>query len=227
MPTTLVQQIEEHLRLYHGGDERLGLLLSYCIGRLMLRAGKAGEDWRNVARDEDIRHVTDWLKAALVNDEAWLKNVDEFQRPKKLMKFSTVAGVHKEANKAMLKASQRLGNVQFIEGDEELYAHLEDGSYLVRLMTTAALDRESARMQHCIGNGAYDDNIDDPEKLYLSLRDRHGNPHATLEIDYGNLTQLQGKQNETPVPKYLDQIIPFLKKQNWNIKIRLIVLVMS
>ncbi len=177
----------------------------------MLRSAKAGVDWERLARDEDIRHITDWLKAAVGNDEAWLKHLDDRGRPKKLMKFSSMEDITKEANKAMLKAAQRFSAVKLVEGDEELYAELQDGFYVVRLLTPAALDRESAQMQHCIGNGGYDKALANPDNLYLSLRDKHGKAHATLEVNDGKLIQLQGKQNTVPVDKYLDVLVPFLK----------------
>ncbi len=219
MPSPAIHQIEAHLRPFYGDDERLGVLLSYCVGRVMLRSAKAGDDWEYLARDEDVRHITDWLKAAVVNDDPWLKNIDDRGRPKKLMKFSSIEDITKEANKAMLKAAQRLSNVKLVEGDEELYAELNDGFYLVRLLTPAALDRESAQMQHCIGDGAYDAELDKPGNIYLSLRDKHGKAHATLEVNHGQLIQLQGKQNTVPVDIYLEALIPFLKTTGWKIHI--------
>ncbi len=219
MSSTLPHQIEYFLKPFYGEDERLGVLLSYCVGRVMLRSAKAGDDWERLARDEDVRHITDWLKAAIVNDEPWLKNVDDRGRPKKLMKFSSVDDIKKEANKAMLKAAQRLSAVKLVEGDEELYAELQDGFYMVRLLTPAALDRESAQMQHCIGDGAYDAELDEPGNLYLSLRDKHGKPHATLEVKNRRLIQLKGKQNTVPIQKYFDVLTPFLKSTDWQINI--------
>ncbi len=219
MSSILPHQIEVYLRPFYDGDERLGVLLSYCVGRVMLRSAKAGKSWERLTRDEDIHHITDWLKAAVVNDEPWLNNLDDRGRPKKLMKFSSIEDITKEANKAMLKAAQRLSNVKLIDGDEELYAELQDGFYVVRLLTPAALDRESAQMQHCIGDGAYDADLAKPHCLYLSLRDKHGKPHATLEIKHGTLIQLQGKQNTIPTDKYLDILVPFLKTTGWPIDI--------
>ncbi len=219
MTTSFVHAVETRLWQFHQDDEQLRLLLTYCVGRLMLRDGDAQGSLLHTTSSGQLRHIRDWLKAAIANDEAWLKNVDEFQRPKKLMKFSTIEGIVKEANKAMLKAAQRLSAVKIVAGDETLFAMLEDGYSVVRLMTPAALDRESAQMQHCIGNGAYDHKLDNPDNLYLSLRDRHGKPHATLEVKSGRLIELQGKQNEAPIEKYKSVLIPFLKKTKWKMRI--------
>ena len=41
------------------------------------------------------------------------------------------------------------------EGEESVMT-FADGSRIVRLLTPEALDRESAMMGHCVGQGAYD-----------------------------------------------------------------------
>lgn len=203
--------VAEKLAPFHGSNQRLGVLLALCVGRLMLKAARRGEDWRGICRDEDIRHVADWLKAADVNDAEWLANVDEQGFPKKLRKFGTMEGLIKEVDNSMLIEAQKLRDVKLSAGDETFHAELADGMYLVRLETSAALDRESAEMQHCIGNGGYDDLLDDDDYLFLSLRDRNGKPHATLEIVDGAIEQIQGKQNKLPVQKYIDALVPFMK----------------
>ena len=181
------------------------VLLDTCVGRLARRGAGSFE-----VEEEHIRHIADWLRAALVNDEPWLKNVDGQGRPKKLLKFGSVDAIVREADKAMLKASQRLKVVTLVEGDEELVEMLEDGYYVVRLLTPAALDRESAQMQHCIGNGAYDKSLSDGLHTYLSLRDVSGKAHATIAIRGGRIVQFQGKQNKLPIRKYLDVFAPYI-----------------
>lgn len=176
---TTITLVAEKLAPFHGADERLGTLLALCVGRLMLKAARGGQDWSGISRDDDIRHVADWLKAAVVNDAGWLRNVDEHGRPRKLLKFGTMESLLKEADKAMRIEAQKLRG-KLGDGDEVLYAELSDGLHLVRLLTPAALDRESGEMQHCIGNGGYDDLVEDGDHLFLSLRDRHGKAHATL-----------------------------------------------
>lgn len=189
-------------------------LLDICIGRLASRDGD-----RFKIDDEQLRHIADWLRAALTNDEPWLKNVDDRGRPKKLMKFGSVYAIVREADKAMLKAAQKLRVVKLADGDEELVETLQDGYYVVRLLTPTALDRESAEMQHCIGNGGYDEYLECDKHEFLSLRDKAGRPHVTMEIENGCVTQLQGKQNAVPVKKYRDLLIPFIKVQKLQVDI--------
>lgn len=200
-------------------DIHLGQFLAWSVGRVFLNAARHGEDWQSQWNDEAMRHIKDWLKAAMVNDETWLKNIDDQGRPKKLLKFSTLEDITKEADKAMLKAAQRHSAVKLVEGDEVLHADLGDGYYLVRLLTPAALDRESAAMQHCIGDGAYDDWLDDDSYLYLSLRDPQGRPHATLEIENNKIVQFKGKQNKPPIKWYVDVLVPYLRNSEFSVDI--------
>lgn len=189
-------------------------LLDACVGRLARRDGASFK-----IDDEQLRHIVDWLRAALANNEPWLKNLDGHGRPKKLLKFGSVDAIVREADKAMLKAAQRVKGVKLVDGDESLFEMLGDGYYVVRLLTPAALDRETSEMQHCIGNGGYDKHLIDGNHLYLSLRDQAGHPHVTIEVADGYITQLQGKQNAIPVDKYRRLLIPFIKSQAWQVHI--------
>lgn len=168
----------------------------------------------------DLQHVVDWLVAAIRSNEHWLSRVDEDGRPKKLMKFSTIAGMTKEADKAMMKANQKLSHVILNDEDEEFEFSLADGFYIVRMLTPEALDRESKQMQHCIGQGAYDHYLSDDLHRFWSLRDRHGNAHATIharfypEINRYISLQISGKQNMPPILRYARLLGPFLVENN-------------
>ena len=181
-------------------------LMDACVGRILRRERDA-----IIVDKERLRHIADWLRAAIANDEPWLKNVDEHGRPKKLMKFGSIDAIVREADKAMLKAAQKLRGVKLVDGDEELVETLQDGYYVVRLLTPTALDRESAEMQHCIGNGAYDDSLNDGRRAYLSLRDPQGKAHVTMEVSDRSIVQLQGKQNTRPIRRYIDILIPYIR----------------
>jgi hypothetical protein len=212
------QAIAEFLQPFYGGDEKLGVLLALSVGRLMMRA--SGEEaYRQAEFTYDrVQHVVDWLRSALINNARWLTNVDDLGRPKKLLKFATLAGLIAEVDRSMVIEAQKLNNVRIAAGEEELHANLDDGMVLVRLLTPAALDRESSEMQHCIGNGGYDHALDDPSRMFLSLRDRFGKAHATLEIDGNDVNQIQGKQNRLPVKKYIDLLAPFLQERQYQVK---------
>lgn len=164
-------------------------LLMLSLGRVWFKHMKSAPQFVDVPATEqmmrfhaELQHIADWIEAAIVNDEPWLKNVDAQGRPKKLMKFSTLDQIVREADKAMLKGAQKALGIRLIEGAESLVAKLEDGFYIVELHTPAALDRESAYMQHCIGMGAYDNRLNKGSHRYLSLRDPAGKPHVTIEL---------------------------------------------
>ena len=170
----------------------------------------------------NIPHIADWLRAAVVNGDAWLKRVDEKNRPKKLMKFGSLDQIIAEADKAMLKAAQKGWDIQLDENQEKRIKTLSDGYSLVELLSPEALDRESAYMQHCIGNGGYDFKVGEDDFRYISLRDSSNKPHATMElarVDYGEweIVQFQGKQNQPPVQKYCDVLVPYIKEERFTL----------
>lgn len=205
--------ILRHLHAFAPQDDQVDPLLVISLGRVLLKEARAGTSLPDIANGDQIRHIYDWLKAEVTNGAAWLSNVDEKGRPRKLMKFGDVDQILKEADKAMLKANQRAGKAALMEGDEEIVAELADGYTLVRMLTPAALDRESKLMQHCIGNGAYDGELTKEWVRYLSLRDPAGNPHVTMDTtdlkEQMFINQIKGKQNAVPLGKYLSFLRPW------------------
>lgn len=205
--------ILRHLHAFAPQDDQVDPLLVMSLGRVLLKGAREGVALPDIATGDQIRHIYDWLKAEVMNGAAWLSNVDEKGRPRKLMKFGNVDQILNEADKAMHKANQRSGKAAIMEGDEEIVANLADGYTLVRMLTPAALDRESQVMQHCIGNGGYDDELTKEWARFLSLRDAAGNPHVTMDItdlqDQMYINQIKGKQNAVPIAKYLSILRPW------------------
>ncbi|MBZ5762408.1 PcfJ domain-containing protein [Rhizobium sp. VS19-DR104.2] len=214
-----VSEVSAHLSLSCGDDARVASLMSFCVGRLMLRAAQRGEDWRTIATNGQLAHIADWLRSALINAQPWIENVDDRGRPRKLLKFNSVDGVVAEADKAMSKSSLRRSKAELGEDDETTDAKLSDGFSLVRLLTPAALHRESARMRHCIGDGAYDAHLTDERYRYLSLRDDSGKVHPTLEIWDGRVTQFHGKQNSRPLPLHVEKVIPYIRQNRLKVDV--------
>jgi hypothetical protein len=158
-----------------------------------------------------IEHVVDWIVASVINRAAWLEKVDTAGRPVKLTKIGSLDRAVFEADKAMAAMARRMPKLQIGTG-EETYFDFEGGWRLVRMTTPEALDAESSSMQHCVGNGAYDQRLSEGTRIYLSLRDPGGKPHATLEIDTetNRLLQIQGKQNRPPERRYMDILMPYV-----------------
>lgn len=210
-----VEKTKAEIAEWVGGiaaNETVARLLGFSVGRLLLREGL---HWRHksVVHRLDITHVSDWLAMAVAENHSWLTKVDEHGRPKKMMKFGSFREMTAEADKAMRIAIQKTGQVVVEAGHERLHMQLSDDYAMVEMISCEALDRESALMQHCIGNGGYDRDVDGDRFMLLSLRDLHGKPHATLRVDRseGCVTELQGKQNQPPAKRYMPYIREFLR----------------
>ena len=216
VPASELQAIARLMIEHADGNDEVARLMTLSVGRVLKNVAARGDQWPSYYRPTEVSHIADWLRAALVNNEAWLTHMDAKDRPRKLMKFAAIAQITQEADKAMMKANQKLLGIRLVEGDEEIVAELESGYFVVRLLTPAALDRESANMQHCIGNGGYDEKLDGSKFQYLSLRDPSGKPHATVELEKSFddfwVKQLQGKQNAAPLPKYLVELISYFEQ---------------
>jgi hypothetical protein len=199
---------EELLRLFCGGPIHPHVihdLLSCGLFRILRKEAKRGRDIQSLVTIDEVGHICDWLRSAINSGRPWLTNVDARGRPKKMLKYGTVAALLAEVDRDMLRFARNSGNVRLNEGDEELWMGLDEGYSLVRLLTPAALDRESAQMQHCIGQGGYDSHLEKGDRVFLSLRDRQNNAHVTLELGaLGTVLQMQGKQNSAPVRRYIE-----------------------
>jgi len=92
----------------------------------------------------------------------------------------------------------------------------KDGDYTwVKLGTKEAYKCEGEAMGHCVGG--YDP--DNENNTIISLWDKKGEPHVTIEIrNYNNgdsqeIVQIKGKQNAAPAEKYKDIAAKFVR--NW------------
>lgn len=214
IPAPELQAIARLMIEHADGNDEVARLLTLSVGRVFKKIAARSDEWASHYRPVEVSHIADWLRASIVNNETWLTHTDAKDRPRKLMKFASIAQITQEADKAMAIAIQQQGQVALVEGDEELYATTSDGFHLVRLKTPAALDRESAAMQHCVGQGAYDGWLDMSGYMILSMRDRHGKAHATIEIENGRVLQIQGKQNQMPRRDYFESLMHYFVREN-------------
>jgi len=98
----------------------------------------------------------------------------------------------------------------------------KDGDYTwVKLSSKAAYECEGSSMGHCVGG--YDP--DDEDNTIISLWDKKGEPHVTIEISgrkdgYQEIRQIKGKQNAAPAEKYKDITAKFVRgwldESPWN-----------
>jgi hypothetical protein len=81
-----------------------------------------------------------------------------------------------------------------------------DGWTIQEVKTKNDLAVEGNKMGHCVGS--YCPGVEEEELRIFSLRDPRNEPHVTIESDMAGekFKQIQGKQNETPLPKYMQYL---------------------
>jgi hypothetical protein len=178
------------------------------LGKIIERGLRSDPDWMAWQDHEHFRHIRDWLGGAVAEDAAWLYNLDGSGCPKKLAKCGSLAALVAEADKQMRRALS--GRRLAVTSDDPVFASDGGEYHLVRLVTASSLDRESEAMRHCIGLGGYDQKLHRDGFLYLSLRDGHGHPHATIEVIGNTIVQFRGKANSVPKPEYREATLKLL-----------------
>ncbi len=177
--------------------------------------------WHSFAPRKDVRIVVkvqtvlEWLKFAIEHDAEWLQNTDEKGRPKKLLKAANYDQLYKEMAEdyTVLRTKNRARGRKTLKEDVwgrdiKLVIKFQDGYKFVRLLNKRALDRESAFLEHCIGDGAFDDSMERQSYFYYSLRAPGNMPCATIsaERDTGHVNQMAGHRNKMPDKRYLSYI---------------------
>jgi hypothetical protein len=155
--------------------------------------------------DDKVRHIADWIKAALTENEPWLRQLTH-GKPSRFTSINTLEDATEMADADMRERNQKLAaRLGPGKSGEETVMAMAGGFRMVRLVTPEALDRESVGMGHCIGQGSYDQYLKDGSREFYSLRDARNQPHATVEVDVEKhaVLQCQGKENHAPVGKRL------------------------
>ena len=119
--------------------------------------------------------------------------------------------IAREAAGRKIKEEER----QALEQGTEVIMDLGDGFKAVRLLTPEALDKESDYMGHCVGQGGYDRLVSGDRIWIVSIRDKDGEPHATLEIRAEDKTikQCKGKADKPVVARYVPYVQKFVTEQ--------------
>jgi hypothetical protein len=77
------------------------------------------------------------------------------------------------------------------------------------------LEAEGEMMGHCVGD--YCDKVWRGETRVLSLRDKNGDPHVTVEVKpNGDVNQIYGHGNEDVIPKYTEYVKDYLNKGSFG-----------
>lgn len=234
--------IEDYLKKFCNGDQRLEFLLTTALVKVIKKTPECMEklpalpdsapvwlsqawhsqpEWhqfsprKNIRLAGSIKQTIDWLHQAIAHDVAWLRNVDDQGRPRKLLNisdFKQIWDFYDEDKKKIIEEARRQGREVLkdeTEGGEFLNVmEFTDGYKFVRLLTTRALDREFAFLEHCIGDGDYDDCLKARTLIYYSLRTADNIPRVTITIDpyTRGVHYMASKRNKLPDPKYLGHI---------------------
>jgi hypothetical protein len=120
-----------------------------------------------------------------------------------------------------------IGNVSrnlwdFVKDNPPIIRSYEDDYHWVRLVTNLHFERESKLMNHCVGNGHYYSMYRRGDMEYYSLRDKHNNPHCTVEVTLAHgqrsVSQCKGNSNQKAAPCYQKFIRRFFEDMHWPIK---------
>ncbi|WP_298961462.1 hypothetical protein [uncultured Methylobacterium sp.] len=174
--------------------------------RMLRAASQAGESIiiEGLVTPAETGLVRDWLNSLAETDPRMLD---------KLPRVTWAQAVQHTLNYHRLLARRTLR----IAGDDGTVdpIYTTDGHRWLHLVTRDALDRESAAMGSCVGDGGYDhltwqedqagkpvrpsDNVDALLDLW-SLRDPEGRSVLTAEIGMGCIEQVKRQFNYSPVP---------------------------
>ena len=185
---------------------------------------KEGEpEWMKKDDVMDFSDTGNWPKMDHIID--YFNSLSDHEREKIVKK--PWEQVDKEVDQwdKELAAQERSSESRLKKGTdyEVLY---KDGEYTwVKLSTKEAYECEGEGMGHCVGG--YDP--DNENNTIISLWDKKGEPHVTIEIQrYGDgqgpwvsdahedtqeIVQIKGKQNAAPAEKYKDIAAKFVR--NW------------
>ena len=171
--------------------------------------------------DDQVRHIADWIEAALPDKADALHRRDKDGKPFEFVGIRTLEDATTLANEAMKRRNRALAeNLAPVGEGEETVKQFENGYRIVKLTSPSALRREGVAMGHCIGQRAYDGKFKSRKFEYYSLRDQRNEPHATIEVETARhaVIQCQGKENKAPVAKYLPYLQAYLQEGRYKLE---------
>ncbi len=182
---------------------------SFCLDVLLIRDFLYAAAQTYVCRSIRLSRSTN-EKIKIRTD--YLKTSNEYKTFEKVLEKSKVwqENVLKKGREDQKYRSSVLGT--------KFEMHLSGGLSVYRLLTPEALDYEGARMGHCLGEGDYDEDLKGSIVELYSIRDKNGEPHATLEVDFGKVLQCKGKGDKPVVAKYIAPVRQFIKQRQYEIR---------
>lgn len=145
---------------------------------------------RTITMMEALRYIQDWFESISPN----LSNY-------------TIESAYEESRRWHLNlANQKSISDYKDDPDEKNVIYRHENFKIVNITKNHDLQIEGAKMGHCVGGGGYYNRLSNNYKI-LSVRDEKNEPHATMELDGFKLKQIKGKQNKTPIDKYIPIIV--------------------
>jgi hypothetical protein len=86
----------------------------------------------------------------------------------------------------------------------------KDGYRMVQILSTKGLDRESAKLAHCVGKGGYDAALISGSTIFYSLRNNDNDAFATLEVHGKEILQAKGRRNEAVAQEVHAHVAKFI-----------------
>ena len=185
---------------------------------------KEGEpEWMKKDDVVDFSETGNWSKMEHIMD--YFNSLSDREREKIVKKPYEQVNAEVEQWDKELAEQERAEDTRLKEGkDYEVIG--KDGDFTwVKLKSRAAYTCEGEGMGHCVAGYEIKG-----ENSIISLWDKKGNPHVTIEIahfpglsdmagappdapdDLDEIVQIKGKQNEPPVGKYKDITARFVKR---------------
>lgn len=145
---------------------------------------------KTVTMMEAIRYIQDWFESVSPN----LSNY-------------TLESAYEESRRWHLNLANQKSVSDYKDDPDEKNVVYRHGNFkIVTIKKNHDLQIEGAKMGHCVGGGGYYNRLSDDYQI-LSVRDEKNEPHATIELDGIKLKQIKGKQNKTPIDKYVPIIV--------------------
>lgn len=157
-------------------------------------AREVRKDLEIINRKSDFQYIIDWAKKDKPN--IFNYSFEEAYESAKVWHDSLI----NQKKKRIFKDDK---------DEERIVYHCRDGEHFFMLLKSSELGLEGNVMSHCVGS--YGNKVSTGRSLIISLRDKNNQPHATIEIDTktSSVTQVRGKANSNPIPKYMKLITEF------------------
>jgi CRISPR/Cas system CMR-associated protein Cmr5 small subunit len=145
----------------------------------------------------EIHHIVDYLTSY---------SAEELSKLYKVNLDVMILNIDKWEKSFAKKPTKKLTLGPDLEKNYKIISTYGDYS-LVELLTEDAFKAEGKELGNCIGSIYHSGS-----HRIMSIRDSNFNPHIALNVTDKKISEIRGKQNETPKPQYADICKHFVKE---------------